>query len=107
MPKYLLDLGLDGCYSDEELKDACDIFIKGQLSTPDSILKFEYIEETEDGPTAEQLIKLWNTCRKFVDEYKPSCPESICQVDEISLACGDFVEEICDCVGYYKDIEES
>jgi hypothetical protein len=60
------------------------------------------IKEKEEGPTAKQLTDLWILCRKFVNKYKPSCPESINQVDEINLACTDFVEEICNCVGYYE-----
>lgn len=52
-------------------------------------------------PTQEELLKLWNICKGFVEKYKPTCAESIYQVDHINLACPEFVEEICDCVGYY------
>lgn len=101
MPKYLLDLWLDGYNSEEEEKKACDEFIQDQLDFSASSVHVEHIEETENGPTAKQLADLWNLCRKFINKYKPSCPESINQVDAINLACIDFVEEICDCVGYY------
>jgi hypothetical protein len=52
-------------------------------------------------PTQEELMTLWKICTEFVDEHKPSCEESIYQVDEISLACLEFVANICNCVGYY------
>jgi len=102
MPKYLLDIGLDGYNSEEEEKEACDVFIIDQLDFSASSVHAEHVEETEDGPTAKQLADLWNICRKFIKEYKPSCPESIQQVDEINLACPDLAEEICECVGYYS-----
>jgi hypothetical protein len=54
-------------------------------------------------PSHEELMTLWNLCKGFVEEHKPSCAESIYQVDEINLACPDFVIEICDCVGYYDE----
>jgi hypothetical protein len=106
MPKYILDLSLDGYDSEEEEKEACDIFIKEQLDFSASSVLVKPLEETKDGPTIGQLSNLWNVCRKFVNEYKPSCPESIYQVDRISLACEDFVTEICDCVGYYDGDKE-
>ena len=106
MPKYLVDLGLDGYDSREEERVACDAFLKEQLDFSASSVHAERIEEIEEGPTAKQLAELWNICRNFVKKYKPSCPESIQQVDEINLACTDFVEEICGCVGYYDSESE-
>jgi len=106
MPKYLVDLWLDGYDSEDEVKEACDEFIKEQLDFSASSVHAKHLEETEDGPTVDQLSNLWNTCRKFIKKYKPLCPESIYQVDRISLACEEFVEEICNCVGYYDDDKE-
>ena len=101
MPKYLLDLDLDGYEDEEERKKACDVFIEEQLDFSASSVKFTRLEDSDGGPSLEQFVKLWNICKGFVNKYKPTCPESINQVDEINLACSDLVEEICECVGYY------
>jgi hypothetical protein len=106
MSVYLLDLDLDGYDNEGDRKKACDVFIMDQLNFSASSVHFEHLEETSDGPTIKQLADLWNLCRRFVNEYKPSCPESICQVDETNLACTEFVEEICTCVGFYTNEEE-
>jgi len=53
----------------------------------------------------ENLKKLWEICKGFVNKYKPTCAESVYQVESINLACPEIVEEICNCVGYY-DIDE-
>lgn len=102
MPKYLVDLWLDGYNSEDEVKEACDDFIREQLDFSISKFHVESLEEIKEGPTVEQLSDLWKICKKFLNKHKPSCPESIYQVDSISLACEDFVEEICNCVGYYE-----
>jgi hypothetical protein len=102
MPIYLLDLDLDGYEDEEERKKACDVFIMDQLDFSASSVKFNRLEDSEEGPSVEQLGELWNICKRFINKYKPSCAESINQVDEINLACSDFVEEICECVGYYE-----
>ena len=107
MPKYLLDLWLDGYEDEEDEKKACDEFISDQLDITASSVHFEnLIEDGEEGPSVEQLAKIWNTCKKFKDKYKPSCPESIHQVDEINLACTEFVEELFHHVGYCGGEEE-
>ena len=45
--------------------------------------------------------RLWLICRKFIIEQTISCPESICQSDRVILNAYDFIEEICDLIGYY------
>jgi len=106
MSIYLLDLELDGYDNEEDRKKACDVFIQDQLDFSASSVHFEHLEETVDGPTIKQLADLWNLCRKFINDHKPSCPEAIYQVDDINLACTDFAEEICSCVGFYNKESE-
>lgn len=66
----------------------------------------KFIEQTlKNKPTQAQLTTLWKICESFINTHKPSCEESIYQVDEISLACQEFVVEICNCVGYYGENE--
>lgn len=107
MPKYLLDLWLDGYNSPEEEESACSEFISDQLDISSSSVEFELLTETPQGPTIKQLSDLWNICQKFVQEQKPTCSESIYQVDSINLATPELVQEICECVGYYKYKEDS
>jgi len=63
----------------------------------------KFIDQTlKNKPTQSQLMTLWGICESFINTHKPSCEESIFQVDSISLACQEFVAEICNCVGYYN-----
>jgi hypothetical protein len=106
MPKYLLDIWLDGYNTPEEEKEACDNFIDEQLDITASSVTFKHLTETSQEPTIEQLAELWNLCQEFIKEYKPLCEESITQVEDTNLACPELVEKICNCVGYYKEEEE-
>lgn len=106
MPQYLLDLWLDGYETPEEEKAACDNFIDEQLDITASSVEFKHLTEFTQEPTIEKLAGLWNLCQEFIQKYKPSCEESIHQVDEINLACPELVKQICECVGYYKEESE-
>jgi hypothetical protein len=44
--------------------------------------------------------KLYDLCLAWRREYKPSCPESLQQVDKVNLACPDLVEDIFNLIGY-------
>ena len=55
MPKYLLDLWLDGYETEEEMVSACDKFIDDQLNITASSLKFERITEDSQEAKIEQL----------------------------------------------------
>jgi hypothetical protein len=57
-------------------------------------------------PTHEELMALWNLCSGFVEEHKVSCPETVYQVDSVSLACQEFVADVCKQVGFYGSEEE-
>jgi hypothetical protein len=54
-------------------------------------------------PTIVQLEKLWEECQTWVKKAKPSCAESIYQVDSVSEALSELGETVCDIVGYYKE----
>lgn len=47
-------------------------------------------------------IELLELCKKWREKYKPSCAESVYQVDEINLALPELAEEIFELIGWYK-----
>ena len=57
-------------------------------------------------PTQEQLKKLWDICNGYVQEQKISCAESVYQSDRVILNAYEFIENVCDVVGYWDDSEE-
>ena len=48
----------------------------------------------------EQNQKLNGLCAKFISDHNITCAETIYQVDSISLDSLEFIEEICEIVGY-------
>lgn len=50
-----------------------------------------------------KLASLLGVCVRWRDKYKPRAPESIQQVDEISLACHELAEDVCNVIGYWND----
>lgn len=52
---------------------------------------------------ASELLDL---CRKFINENKISCPESIYQSDSVIENAYTFIEEICNLVGYFEYEDE-
>ena len=47
MPKFLVDLWLDGYETEEEMEAACEEFIYEQLNMTASSVQIERIEDTE------------------------------------------------------------
>lgn len=45
-------------------------------------------------------------CREFIDEQKISCAETIYQTDRVIENAYEFIEGICDIVGYCCEDEE-
>lgn len=45
---------------------------------------------------------LFNLCKKFIEAQKISCPETIYQSDRVIENAYEFIEDICDIVGYIK-----
>ena len=51
-------------------------------------------------PTTEQLLALWQTCRAFVSAQRIYCAETIAQTDRVIENAYEFIEQVCDIVGY-------
>lgn len=49
------------------------------------------------------LLKL---CRDFISDNHISCPETVYQTDRVSNNSLEFIEEICNLVGFCKDSDE-
>lgn len=54
----------------------------------------------------EQKEALWEAVTRFVDEQKISCGEAIYQCDWVSESALEFIEELCDIVGYAEYEED-
>jgi hypothetical protein len=53
----------------------------------------------------EKKDKLWQICQDFITKQRIGCCEIICQSDRVIENAYDFIEDICDVVGYlpYED----
>ena len=58
-------------------------------------------------PTHAELMALWNVCKKFVEDQKIGCAETIYQTDWVIEHAYKFIEDVCYVVGYkpYEDEE--
>lgn len=56
-------------------------------------------------PTQEQLVALWKVCEKYIDDQDIGHAETIYQTDWVIENAYEFIEEVCDIVGY-KPYEE-
>ena len=56
----------------------------------------------EEQPTQKDLLHLWKVCSEWRNQHKPSCAESIQQVDSINLSCWELAENVCEVIGYYE-----
>jgi len=50
----------------------------------------------------EKEQKLMELCKKFIVDNTISCPETICQCDWVIEHAYDFIEDICEIVGYHN-----
>ncbi len=57
-------------------------------------------------PTKQQLEELWETVTKFVADQKISGSETIHQCDRVIEHAYEFIEDCCEVVGYYEDMEQ-
>lgn len=51
----------------------------------------------------DELLKL---CQKFIDDNTISCAETIYGCDWVSLNALEFIESVCELVGYYQEVTE-
>lgn len=54
----------------------------------------------------EKKDKLWKLCEEYIDKQDIICPESVYQSDRVILNAYDFIEKICDIVGYKEYNED-
>lgn len=47
--------------------------------------------------------KVLQICQRFVVDQKITCPECIYQSDRVIENAYQFIQELCDVVGYYDD----
>ena len=57
-------------------------------------------------PTQKEMRELWDATTEWIALYKPSCGESIYQVDSINIASMELAANACDIVGYYPHEED-
>lgn len=55
--------------------------------------------------TEDQMNELHRICLDFITKQRITCPETIYQSDRVIENAYEFIEQICDVVGYaeYKD----
>lgn len=56
-------------------------------------------------PSVKEMAALWNVCAKFIEQQKIGCPETIYQMDRVIENAYEFIQDICDEVGYYEPEE--
>ncbi len=46
--------------------------------------------------------ELWKLCEKFIKEQQISGPEAVHQCDNVIINAYEFIQNVCDIVGYHK-----
>lgn len=59
-----------------------------------------------DEPSTKEMAALWALCMEFVEQQRISCPEAIYQTDRVIENAYDFVADVCERVGYFKEEDE-
>lgn len=49
--------------------------------------------------------QLMNVCKKFIEDQTIRCAETIYQTDRVIENAYEFIESVCEVVGYYVDKE--
>lgn len=50
---------------------------------------------------------LWRHCRSFIKGHEIRCAETVFQTDRVIVNACDFIEGICEIVGYHKDEDDA
>jgi hypothetical protein len=50
--------------------------------------------------------ELFDLCKEFIKEHRIECAEDIYQTDSVSEYSLEFIESICELIGYHEDEEE-
>ena len=56
-------------------------------------------------PSVKEMAALWNKCLEFVEAQQIGCLETIYQTDWVIENAYEFIEDVCDIVGYKEDEE--
>jgi hypothetical protein len=59
----------------------------------------------EDNPSQNQLEGLWKLCAEFIDEEGVSCPEAICDMDNVIINAYGLIKDMANIVGYKETLE--
>jgi hypothetical protein len=59
-----------------------------------------------ENPTHEELLALWNVAVKFIKKHDIGCAETIYQSDWVFEDASEFVENVCNVVGYWSYEDE-
>lgn len=54
----------------------------------------------------DQERKLWQFCQDFVKYQRIRCAETIHQTDRVIENAYDFIEGVCDIIGYHKEDDD-
>lgn len=65
----------------------------------------EGMKDTNPPNVIYQRERLFRTCKNFIDELGITCEEDIYQTDRVIQHALDFIEEVANIVGYYKETE--
>jgi hypothetical protein len=49
------------------------------------------------------MLRLWKFCEKFIKKNDINCPETIYQSDGVAEVSPEFIEGVCNIVGYYDE----
>ena len=51
---------------------------------------------------SDSNVKLYALCKRFIADNEITCPETIYQTDRVSLNALEFIEQVCENVGYAR-----
>lgn len=57
-------------------------------------------------PTIAQMERLFEVCRAFIEKQEIACIETIYQCDWVIENAHDFIADVCEAIGYWKDPDE-
>lgn len=58
------------------------------------------------GPRADRDAELRELCKRFIRENQIGCPETIYQCDWVEENALEFIENVCEIVGYCREDDE-
>ena len=74
--------------------------------TTDVIKKYSNLSVDELTKEIAKKELLFSLCKRFINNHKITCPETIYQCDQVRETAYEFLVYICDLIGYYEDKNE-